>query len=67
MIKLDKSTTSTLVTCDECPHWFSFKFEYTEAEESACRHERNVHPDTTVMRDRAATRARVNKYRRAAM
>jgi len=65
MIKLDSSSSSVLVVCDDCPWWFSFAFEYDDAEKRAVRHEENVHPDSTHMRDRAKVRASMRRKRAA--
>lgn len=65
MIKLDRSPSSVVVVCDDCPWWFAFAFTYDDAERRACTHEENVHPDSTNMRDRAATRASMAKSRAA--
>lgn len=61
-ISIDAST-SYLIVCTACPHWFAFQFDYDAAEGSAVRHEGNVHPDSTAWRDRAAVRARVKRHR----
>lgn len=57
------SSSSHLIVCTACPHWFSFQLDYDTAEGSAVRHERNVHPESTAWRDRAAVRARVKRHR----
>jgi hypothetical protein len=68
MIKFDQSTSSVVVTCEECPWWRGFAFTMPEAEASGLRHEDLVHEGTTTLRDRLATRARVRAHRaRAAM
>ncbi|GAB3118398.1 hypothetical protein HNR05_002604 [Leifsonia psychrotolerans] len=46
-IKLDKSHTSVVVYCEDCGHWRAFAWTVEEAHEAACRHERNVHPEST--------------------
>lgn len=65
MIKLDRSPSSVLVVCDDCPWWHSFAFDYDDAEKRAIRHEENVHPTSTNMRDRAKVRASMKKKRAA--
>lgn len=67
-IIIDASTTSYVITCTACSHWYAFHFGQPEAEASALRHEELVHPETTTLRDRLATRDRVRRHReRAAM
>jgi hypothetical protein len=44
MIKLDCSDASgILITCTECPHWFSFRFDRLEAYRSGEDHAQRVH------------------------
>jgi hypothetical protein len=54
MIRLDCSTLSVVVTCDECPHWSAFQFTRREAEVSGMNHEEYVHPDVYKFRHRVA-------------
>jgi hypothetical protein len=68
MITFDPSTTSVVITCASCPWWRGFAFTQDKAEATALGHERDVHPETTALRDRLATRDRVRLHRaRAAM
>ena len=44
MIKLDISSASgILITCTQCPHWFSFRFDRLEAYRSGEDHAQRVH------------------------
>lgn len=58
MIKLDCSDASgILITCTECDHWFSFRFDRLEAYRSGEDHAQRVHGES----ERSATDAR-RKY-----
>lgn len=62
MIKLDSSSASgILITCTQCPHWFSFRFDRLEAYRSGEDHQQRVHG----MRQEDAARARLEYERRA--
>ena len=51
--KLDRSEASgVLVTCSDCPWWFSFKSTVEAAHDSACDHEERVHPGRFLASDR---------------
>ena len=47
LTKLDVSSTSVVVTCKECPHWWAFAWTREDAHERANTHERLVHGKTT--------------------
>lgn len=59
-IRLDATSISVVVTCVECPHWFSFRFDKREAWLSAREHEKQCHPGA-----QQATNA-LQKYRDSA-
>ena len=42
-IKLDISTTSVVVKCTDCPHWFAFAWTKEAAQLSGDRHRIDVH------------------------
>lgn len=62
MIKFDSSDSSVIVTCTECPYWFSFRFDKPEAYRSAAAHRVLVHD---VEPARAAEPGRLYAARRA--
>lgn len=54
MIKLDTSTASgILITCTECPYWFSFRFDRIEAYRSGEDHAQRVHAVPAEVADNA--------------
>lgn len=64
MIHLDQSSTSIVITCDDCPWWHGFQFELPKAEASGMRHEAEVHPDAPARFTKLVqTRARVRAHR----
>lgn len=64
-IRLDASPVSGIVvTCDECPFWFAFRFGKTAAWDAACDHEERAHPDDD--RQRQARHKRNSRARHAA-
>lgn len=65
MIALDVSTTSVVVTCTDCPHWYGFAWTPAAAEASAIVHEQNVHPDSFTIRNRDSNREAKRRARRA--
>lgn len=44
-IKLDTSSTGTVVVCDECTWWSAYRALKEEARDVACRHEEDKHPN----------------------
>ncbi len=46
MMKLDVSTTSVVVTCTDCEHWYGFAFSRHEALMTGARHEERVHQES---------------------
>lgn len=63
MIKFDQSSTSVVITCDDCPWWHGFQFDLEQAERSGMRHETEVHPDVHTLRDRLQARDRKRAQR----
>ena len=43
MIRLDVSTTSVVVKCSECPHWYAFAWTKDAARDSGVAHKIAVH------------------------
>lgn len=43
MIRLDRSTTSIVVTCTLCAHWSAFSFTEVQAYAAAADHEARCH------------------------
>lgn len=61
MIHLDHSQSSgILITCTECPYWFSFRFEKDEARRSGEDHQQRVHG---ISQEVAAQARRAADYR----
>lgn len=50
-IRLDRSATSIVVTCADCPHWAAFQFDELAAWRSAAAHEERCHPERTRARN----------------
>ncbi len=44
MIRVDCTQNGCVVVCDECPHWFAFRFDRDESWKAARDHEQRVHP-----------------------
>jgi len=42
-ISYDRSDTSVVVTCDECPYWYAFAWTMPEAYASGANHQVLVH------------------------
>lgn len=62
-IKLDRSQASgILITCTECPYWYSFRFDPREAYRSGEDHDVRVHD---VAPNLAATNRRIYESRHA--
>lgn len=50
-IKIDVSRASGIViVCDDCPHWYAFRFTRIEAWKAAVDHEERCHPERTQAR-----------------
>ncbi|UOE43739.1 hypothetical protein [Agromyces larvae] len=64
-VRHDKSTTSIVTTCTECPYWYAFNFEAELAEAAAIRHKMTVH-DMPEAKARKAERERARRMRHAA-
>lgn len=45
MIKLDKSSSSVVVLCTECPYWRGFGFDREHGWRVGAAHEKNLHPE----------------------
>lgn len=58
MIQLDRSTTSILVTCTDCPHWYVFSFTLDHAYSAAAHHEHRCHGITN-----GQARSRLDNFR----
>lgn len=58
MIKLDVSTTSVVVTCTDCSHWFAFAWTKDDGRNSGDAHLINVH-DVEPARARDRNRKRL--------
>ncbi len=43
-LKLDRSCSGIVVTCDQCDYWSAFQFEEERAWASAVDHAERVHP-----------------------
>lgn len=43
MIRLDVSTTSVVVKCSECPHWYAFAWTADAGRDSGIAHRIAVH------------------------
>lgn len=64
MIKHDKSATSIVTTCTECPWWFAFNFDLQGAHRSKEGHAINVH-DVDPKTAKAARRKHQERTRHA--
>lgn len=65
MIRHDRSATSIVTTCTDCPFWYAFNFDDDLADEAAIRHRINVH-QVPEAKAREAARARARRARHAA-
>jgi hypothetical protein len=43
-IKLDKSTSSVVVKCTDCPYWYGFGFDIEHGWRVGAAHEKSIHP-----------------------
>lgn len=56
-IKLDKSSTSVVVLCTECPYWRGFGFDREHGWRVGAAHEKALHPEAKQQAQKALSHA----------